>query len=47
MSPDRTSDPTNPVMNNFLRELRDRGYVEGQNFILELRSLEGRLERRQ
>jgi putative ABC transport system substrate-binding protein len=29
----------------FLHEMRDRGYVEGQNLVLERRSLEGRFER--
>ncbi|HEU4366853.1 MAG TPA: ABC transporter substrate-binding protein [Methylomirabilota bacterium] len=38
------SDPTHPFNSGFRREMRDRGYVEGQNFILELRSLEGRME---
>lgn len=38
-------DPTHPFNSGFRREMRDRGYVEGQNFILELRSLEGRMER--
>src|SRR5712692_10395340 len=37
--------PTHPFNSDFRREIRDRGYVEGQNFILELRSLEGRMER--
>jgi putative ABC transport system substrate-binding protein len=39
------SDPTHPYNSGFRREMRDRGYVEGKNLILELRSLEGRLER--
>src|SRR5262249_25525268 len=39
------SDPTNPFNSGFRRELRDRGYVEGQNLILELRSVEGKTER--
>jgi putative ABC transport system substrate-binding protein len=39
------SEPTHPFNSGFRREIRDRGYVEGQNFILELRSLEGRIER--
>ncbi len=39
------SDPTHPYNSGFCRELRDRGYVEGQNVILELRSVEGRMER--
>ena len=39
------SDPTHPFNGGFRREMRDRGYVEGQNFILEIRSLEGKIER--
>jgi putative ABC transport system substrate-binding protein len=39
------SDPTNPFNSGFRREMRDRGYVEGQNFILELRCVEGKIER--
>jgi putative tryptophan/tyrosine transport system substrate-binding protein len=39
------SDPTHPFNSGFRREMRDRGYVEGQNFILEIRSLEGKMER--
>ena len=39
------SDPTHVVNSGFGREMRERGYVEGRNFILELRSLEGRNER--
>jgi putative tryptophan/tyrosine transport system substrate-binding protein len=38
------SDPAQPF-NSFRREMRQRGYVEGQNLVLELRSVEGRLER--
>jgi ABC-type uncharacterized transport system substrate-binding protein len=38
-------DPTHPYNSGFRSEMRDRGYVEGQNLILELRSLEGRMER--
>ncbi len=38
------SDPSHPF-NSFRREMRDLGYVEGQNFALELRSLEGRIQR--
>jgi putative ABC transport system substrate-binding protein len=40
-----TRDPANPLNSGFRREMRDRGYLEGQNFILELRSLEGRMQR--
>src|SRR5215469_16743308 len=39
------SDPTNPFNSGFRREMRERGYVEGQNLVLELRSHEGRFER--
>lgn len=39
------SDPTHPFNSGFRREMRDRGYAEGQNFILELRSVEGKMER--
>jgi putative ABC transport system substrate-binding protein len=39
------SDPSHPFNSGFRREMRDRGYVEGQNVILELRSLEGNMER--
>ena len=39
------SDPTHPINSGFRREMRDRGYAEGQNFILELRSVEGKMER--
>ena len=39
------SDPVNPFNSGFRREMRDRGYLEGQNFILELRSVEGKMER--
>jgi putative ABC transport system substrate-binding protein len=38
------SDPAQ-YFNSFRREMRLRGYVEGQNLVLELRSVEGRLER--
>ena len=39
------SDPTNVFNSAFRREMRDRGYVEGQNLFRELRSVEGRVER--
>jgi ABC-type uncharacterized transport system substrate-binding protein len=39
------SDPTNMAIRAFRVELRDRGYVEGQNLILELRSVDGKIER--
>ena len=38
-------EPINPAARAFLRGLRDLGYVEGQNIILERRSAEGRPER--
>lgn len=37
--------PTNPAARAFVHELRDRGWVKGENFILKPRSLEGRPER--
>ena len=40
-----TSDPHHPWQ-SFIREMRDRGYVEGQNFVLERRSLEGKIVER-
>ena len=39
------SDPSNPINSGFRREMRNRGYVEGQSLILELRSIEGKMER--
>lgn len=36
---------SNPYFNIFRREMRQRGYVEGQNFVLERRSVEGSPER--
>jgi len=39
------SDPTNVFNTRFRPELRERGYVEGQNLVLELRSHEGSFER--
>ncbi len=39
------SDPTHQFNSAFRQEMRDRGYVEGQNLVLELRSLEGKTER--
>ena len=39
------SDSTHPFNSGFRREMRDRGYVEGQNIILQLRSLDGKIER--
>ena len=36
---------TDPIGRQFLHALRDLGYVEGRNLVLERRSLEGRLER--
>ena len=37
-------DPAHPFTRAFLHEMRDLGYVEGQNFVLERRSLEGKAE---
>src|SRR5262249_20986310 len=39
------SDPVDPVSNAFVHGLRELGYIEGQNLVLERRSAEGRLER--
>ena len=39
------SDPTHPFNSAFRAEMRDRGYIEEQNLILDLRSVEGRPER--
>jgi putative tryptophan/tyrosine transport system substrate-binding protein len=39
------SEPVDPVSNAFVHGLRDLGYIEGQNLILERRSAEGKLER--
>jgi putative ABC transport system substrate-binding protein len=39
------SDPVDPVSNAFVHGLRDLGYIEGQNLVLERRSAEGKLER--
>ena len=36
---------SNPRFNTFRQEMRQRGYVEGQNLVLELRSVEARPER--
>jgi putative ABC transport system substrate-binding protein len=38
-------DPAHPQVRVFVRALRDLGYLEGQNLVLERRSLEGRWER--
>src|SRR5688500_932317 len=38
-------DPANPFARAFVHGLRDLGYVQGKNLILEMRSLEGKLER--
>ena len=37
--------PAHSLTRTFVHEMRDRGYVEGQNFVLERRSLEGKAER--
>jgi putative tryptophan/tyrosine transport system substrate-binding protein len=39
------SDPIDPVNRAFVHRLRDLGYVEGQNLVLERRSAEGKFER--
>jgi putative ABC transport system substrate-binding protein len=39
------SDPIDPVTKAFVHGLRDLGYVEGQNLVLERRSAEGKFER--
>ena len=38
-------EPINPSARSFVRGLRDLGYVEGRNLVLDFRSLEGRYER--
>jgi len=38
-------DPINPAARAFVHGLRDLGYVEGRNLVLERRSAEGRIER--
>jgi putative ABC transport system substrate-binding protein len=37
-------EPVNPNVRAFVHALRDLGYVEGRNLVLERRSLEGRYE---
>ncbi|MFQ5567572.1 MAG: ABC transporter substrate-binding protein [Paracoccaceae bacterium] len=39
------SDPTHPNARAFVHALRDLGYVEGQNIVIERRSAEGRFDR--
>jgi putative ABC transport system substrate-binding protein len=39
------SDPVDPVSRAFVHGLRDLGYVEGENLVLERRSAEGKFER--
>jgi putative ABC transport system substrate-binding protein len=39
------ADPVHPLIRAFVHTLRDLGYVEGQNLVLERRSAEGRFER--
>jgi len=39
------SDPANPFVRAFVHGLRDRGYVQGKNLALEMRTLEGKPER--
>ena len=38
-------DPIHPLVRVFIQALRDLGYVEGRNLVLECRSAEGRFER--
>ena len=38
-------EPISPVVRAFMQGMRDLGYAEGRNLILECRSAEGRLER--
>jgi putative ABC transport system substrate-binding protein len=40
-----TGSPVSPVIDAFRQGLRERGYVEGQNIVIELRVAEGQLER--
>jgi ABC-type uncharacterized transport system substrate-binding protein len=39
------AEPSDPLMRAFLQALRTLGYVEGQNIVIERRSVEGRVER--
>jgi putative ABC transport system substrate-binding protein len=39
------TDPANPFVRAFVHGLRDRGYVQGRNLVLEMRTLEGQSER--
>ena len=39
------SDPASPAARAFVHALRDRGYVEGRNIVIERRSADGRPER--
>ena len=41
----QTSESSAPIWEAFRHGLRDLGYVEGQNFVIEFRSAEGNLER--
>jgi putative ABC transport system substrate-binding protein len=41
----QTSEPTVPIWEAFRHGLRDLGYVEGQNLVIEFRSAEGHVER--
>jgi putative ABC transport system substrate-binding protein len=38
-------DPANPAMRAFVHALRDLGFVEGRNLVLDIRTLEGKPER--
>jgi putative ABC transport system substrate-binding protein len=37
-------EPRNPTVNGFLRAMRERGYVQGEHFVIEARGGEGRRE---
>ena len=39
------SDPSHPFNSGFRREMRDLDYAVGHGFLLELRSVDGRIER--
>src|SRR5205085_4288885 len=41
----QTSEPSVPIWEAFRHGLRDLGYVEGQNLVIEFRSAEGHVER--
>jgi putative ABC transport system substrate-binding protein len=37
-------EPSNPTVNGFLRALRERGYIQGEHFVIEARGGQGRRE---